>query len=126
MMSEGLTRRSFIATIGTAGIAAGLMSSFPIGRSRHTVRVVTFSPIAGRCYRRADLGHMANKIYPDKASALSRRPHAGFRAKLAYTTITVNEPVSAETLFAGRKDLDFRVASDMKRLQQFGGPSGLA
>ena len=126
MMSEGLTRRSFIATIGTAGIAAGLVGSWTVGRSRHTVQVVTFAPISSRVYRRADLGHMANKIYPDKASALARRPHAGFRAKLVYTTISLNQPASVEDLFAGRKDLDFRVASDMKRLKEFGGPSGLA
>jgi len=80
---------------------------------------VAFEPLPGKKYSRADRGHMTNKIYPDAASAMKRRPYAGFKAQLVEKTLSCSQPVTVQELFNGRKDIDFRVASDMKQLKQF-------
>jgi len=87
--------------------------------SGHSVRVMMFEPLPGKKYSRADAGHMKNKIYPDAASAMKRQPHQGFKAKLVEKELSCTQPVTVQEFFGGRKDIDFRVASDMKRLKQF-------
>jgi hypothetical protein len=35
-------------------------------------------------------------------------------------TVSAAEPVTVDRLFNGRKDIDFRVASDVRHINQFG------
>ncbi|HMP90470.1 MAG TPA: twin-arginine translocation signal domain-containing protein [Kiritimatiellia bacterium] len=125
-MNEAVSRRSFIGLVSVATAAVGLTNVPFLGflENRYSVRVFKFEAISGVRYSRADKGHIANKIYPDVASAVSRRPHRGFKAELKETVVYTKQPVSITELFAGRRDIDFRSKPDIKHFQQFAAGNG--
>jgi hypothetical protein len=79
-------------------------------------------PLPNHKYDKADINHMANKIFPSIEAARARRPHHGF----VYGLKTVPLPRSLVNgmdqyaLFCHRKDFDQRVRRDLHHWQSLG------
>ena len=86
------------------------------------ITVYKMVPLPGLKYGKAEMAHMANKIFPSIEAARARRPHGGF----LYGLKTVPLPgslvggIDAYTLFCNRKDFDQRVRTDRHHWQRLG------
>ncbi|MGD9873838.1 MAG: hypothetical protein AB7T27_06165 [Kiritimatiellia bacterium] len=111
-----MDRRTFIKSISLAGIGAiALKAGLPLTRS---LSVYVQEPITGAKCSRAAAKHFRHKFYPSQLDATKHTPHPGCRFATARKDITVPIGINLESLFAGRKDLDLRVKSDIKHLAQ--------
>jgi hypothetical protein len=134
-----LTRRTFLRSLGVLAVGAVAVNAW-VRRALATagdwyqrvmmlrdfsgpaVTVYKMVPLAGRRYSRADLGHMANKIFPTAEAALARRQHALF----FYGLKAVELPRSAVNgfdkwiLFLKRKDFDARGHTDRRHWTRLG------
>jgi hypothetical protein len=113
-----ISRRRFLRQ---SVAAAGLLAVGGLGASLSVRdRVWCVRPVRSVKYARADLAHFRFKIYPSAAAARARLPHKGMRYELVRIDIGMPEGVTVDGLFNGRKDLDVRVASDVRRMQALG------
>lgn len=78
--------------------------------------------LPGLKYGKAELRHMANKIFPSIEAARARRPHKGFLYGLKIVTLpsALVGGVDRGTLFCDRKDFDQRVRRDRHHWRNLG------
>jgi hypothetical protein len=113
-----VSRRCFLRQ---SAVAAGLLAVGGLGSLVATrEQIWRVRPIPGIKYSRADLAHFRYKIYPSVAAAKGRLPHRGLRYQVERFDMALPDTVTIHALFGGRKDLDFRVASDVKYVQGLG------
>jgi hypothetical protein len=78
------------------------------------VIVYKMVPLPGCKYDKAEVRHMAHKIFPSIDAARARRPHRGFLYGLK--AVPLQRPLvngmDEHALFCGRKDFDQRVHAD--------------
>jgi len=134
-----VTRREFLATsisfLGSISILGLLKQSFlkssPSfyekalqGRdfSGASATVYKMVPLPGRKYNRAEVSHMANKVFPSIEAARARRPHPGFLYALKAVPLprTLVNGMDEHALFCHRKDFDQRVRRDLHHWQNLG------
>ena len=125
-LSTGLT---FLGAIPLLGFFGGLLlrptrSSWlkTLNSSDGVVTVYKMVPLPGIKYDKAEICHMANKIFPSIAAAHAHRPHRGFLYGLKAVPLPrslVND-TNGNVLFCGRKDFDQRVRTDQHLWRHLG------
>jgi hypothetical protein len=139
--NEAITRRRFLYTgaslfgltilggfIGRSLLAVPAISNFYTralsdrNLAGPAITVYKMVPLAGCRYAKADVTHMASKIFPNIEAARARRQHARFFYGLKSVTLTAAQVngMDAWKLFCGRKDWDARVAGDVTHWQRLG------
>ena len=134
--NKEVTRREFLA-IGTKFLGAipllGFFGSLLLRPTRSSlvktlsssdgmVTVYKMVPLLSIKYNKAEIRHMANKIFPSIEAAKAHRPHHGFLYGLKPVPLPVSMIGGADkqVLFANRKDFDQRVLSDRRYWQHLG------
>lgn len=86
------------------------------------VTVYKMAPLAGTKYGKAEMNHMANKIFPSIKAAKAHRPHKGFLYGLKAVPLPASliSGMDKYALFGSRKDFDRRVLSDRQHWQLLG------
>jgi hypothetical protein len=136
-----VTRREFVATsigfLGSLSIFGLLSRSFlklklkpdfydkALQRrdfSGPSATVYKMVPLPGHKYDKAELRHMANKIFPSIEAARARRPHRGFLYGLRAVPLPCSlvNGMDQHKLFCHRKDFDQRVRRDLHHWQALG------
>ncbi len=134
-----ITRREFVATsvsfLGSLSLLGFLGRSFLKPQSDFyekalqnrdfsgaSATVYKMVPLPGHRYDRADISHMANKIFPSIEAARARRPHRGFLYGLKAVPLPrpLVNGMDEYTLFCHRKDFDQRVRRDLHHWQNLG------
>lgn len=134
-----ISRRTFVRclgvlTVGTLATHSLVRQAFAVAgdwyrralltRNFNAARITVYKmvPLPGYRYSKADLAHMANKIFPTPEAALARRQHATF----FYGLKAVSLPRSAvnglnrQILFLTRKDFDARGKTDRRHWTRLG------
>jgi hypothetical protein len=137
--NKEVTRREFLANgVQFLGLIPllGFFGSFlfrpthsslqRLGRSLDSpddvLTVYKMVPLLGIKYNKAEIGHMANKIFPSIEAAHAHRPHRGFLYGLKAVPLpnSIVGGMDKDTLFYNRKDFDQRVLSDKHYWQRLG------
>ncbi len=86
------------------------------------ITVYKMVPLPGRKCDKAEVRHMANKIFPSIEAARARRPHRGFLYGLKPVPLprSLVNGMDEQALFCGRKDFDQRVHADRHHWQNLG------
>lgn len=113
-----ITRRSFLKAVAlaAAGTQTGLLCLSRWVRARG---IYVLRPRPGVRYAQADANHLRYKCYPSRRAAIERLPHRGMSFRVVRRNVDLGG-ASREALFAGRKDLDFRVRADRRHLARLG------
>jgi hypothetical protein len=134
-----ITRREFVATgvgfLGSLSIFGLLRQSYLKSQPNFYEKalqgrdffgapatVYKMVPLPGHKYDKAEMNHMANKIFPSIEAARARRPHRGFVYGLKAVPLprSLINGMDQYTLFCHRKDFDQRVRRDLHHWQNLG------
>jgi hypothetical protein len=79
-------------------------------------------PLPGLKYGKAEMRHMANKVFASIEAARARRPHKGFLYGLKPVPLPASlvNGMNHYALFCNRKDFDQRVRTDRHHWQHLG------
>jgi hypothetical protein len=126
------TAATFIGTIPILGLIGRSLlplrrNSYQQAAARHDlcsdpISVYKMVPLPGIKYDKAEMRHMANKIFPSVAAARARRPHRGFLYGLKPIALprSLTNGMDQCALFCNRKDFDQRVRADRRHWQRLG------
>jgi hypothetical protein len=135
---KDVTRREFLASgaqylgfislgvFGSSLFRSAHSSQQKSGRNLNSpdevVTVYKMVPLPRIKYDKAEINHMANKIFPSIAAAHAHRPHRGFLYGLKAVPLPnlLVVGTNQNTLFCGRKDFDQRVRTDRRYWQHLG------